>query len=71
MRNLEKISDDIDHGEEILGQFPEAWGSLKIAKIDPKNQEIIKVERMVTKKDIDSISSYLSFLEGQFTVHEM
>jgi hypothetical protein len=28
---------------------PEAWGSLKVAKIDPKTQEIIKVERMVTK----------------------
>ena len=71
IRNPEKISDEVDHGKEILEITPEAWGSLKVAKIDPKTQEIIKVERMITKQDIDSIGSYLSFLEGQFTVHEM
>ena len=64
IRNYEKISDELDHGKDILGVSPEAWGSLKVAKIDPQKQEIIKVERMVTKQDIDSISSYLSFLDG-------
>ena len=64
--------DDLNETEE-KEQFkldPEQWGSAKIADVTPDGK-LIRIRRLVTKKDIELVKAYMYFLEAQFQHYDM